>query len=87
MREVWNGTGDAEGCVYFTKNNGEIVGRPYAIDRARAYLSDRHGRFHSVDARRAAIDATLGNDAWCVTRAGYLVSALCRDVAAALYSA
>lgn len=75
---IWNGKGDAEGLVCFTKNSGEIVGRPYVRQRIAAGLS-RHARFHSLEARRAVIAATVDDDGWLSQRNGQTVGSLLRD--------
>ncbi len=48
MVQIGDGKGDAEGRAYFTKDNGEIVGRPYVRRRAIAAMN-RFRRWHSID--------------------------------------
>lgn len=78
-REIWNGRGDAEGKVYWTMHNGEIVGRPYIRKRASSYLS-RWRSLRSLEVRRAAIRATIERDEWMRFRAGETVGSVLRQV-------
>lgn len=83
-RTIWDGKGDAEGKVYFTKDNGTFVGRPYVRRRVSSALS-RWRHLDSLNARKAAISATIDNDAWLAQRNGCTVGALIRDVETALF--
>jgi hypothetical protein len=80
---IWNGKGDADGFVYFTKDNGEIVGRPYVEKRVAAGLG-RWRDLYTVDARRLALHATTGSDAWLRQRNQQTVSSLIRDAESVL---
>jgi hypothetical protein len=86
-RVIWDGTGELpDGAAYFTTRDGTLRGRDYVRARVSAYLSEQYGRFFrgfasfSLDARRAAIAATVDNDEWLGSRNGCLVEAVCRDV-------
>ncbi len=79
MKQIWDGKGDADGKVVFTKNNGELVGRPYVRRRAVAALA-RLSRYRSPEDRAAALAATIDNDEWLRFRDLNTVSAICRDV-------
>lgn len=83
MKPIWNGKGDADGHVWFTKDNGEIVGRPYVRQRLGNALS-RWRTFYSLDHRKAVLEATAGNDEWLRQRSGQTVSSLIRDAEGAL---
>ncbi len=76
---IWDGKGEADGFVYFTKDNGEIVGRPYLRRRAVAALS-RFRRWRSDVDRAATLAATIDNDEWLAFRNLNTVSAICRAV-------
>ena len=76
-KAIWDGRGDADGTVYFTKNNGELVGRPYLRRRVASHLARWSWRF-PLDARRAALAATVGDDDWLRGRTGELVASVCR---------
>lgn len=77
-KAIWSGKGEADGLAWFTKDNGEIVGRPYVERRVSAALS-RWRRFHNLDHRRAVMARTVGSDDWLRQRAGQTVSSLIRD--------
>lgn len=51
-RTIWNGTGEVGNAAYFTKHNGEIVGRPYVRARVRKELG------------AAVLAYTVDDDAW-----------------------
>ncbi len=79
MKQIWDGNGDADGKVVFTKDNGELVGRPYVRRRAVAALS-RFSRYRSAEDRASALAATIDNDEWLRFRNLNTVSAICRAV-------
>jgi hypothetical protein len=64
-------------AVHFTKMDGTLQGRPYVRQRAVSYLHSR-GWYMPLKTRRAAIAATVDNDAWLAPQNGSLVSAVCR---------
>jgi hypothetical protein len=81
--EIWNGKGEADGLVWFTKDAGEIVGRPYVRRRVATALS--RWRFaYSLAQRRAALAATVGSDDWLRTRNRQTVGSLERDAVCVL---
>ena len=63
----------------FTKDNGEIVSRAYLRRRVISGLS-RWRRIYPLEARRAAIAATLDNAAWMRARNGQTVGSIVRAV-------
>lgn len=88
-RQFWDGTGDADGKVHFTKNNGEIVGRPYVRSRVSRYLSqslqgDLARRLYGDNGALVVLrilSVTVDNDAWLASRHQCLVSYVCKDAA------
>jgi hypothetical protein len=78
-KPLYDGLGDAEGKVFWTKDNGEVVGRPYVRQRAVSALA-RWRDSYSLAARRAAVAATVGSDQWMTVRAGQTVGSIVRDV-------
>lgn len=82
MKPIWDGQGEADGCVHWTLRSGEIVGLPYVIRRIRQHLNRQWSHLPGAE-RRARIDATIAgiiaNDAWLRFRNGCLVEALCDD--------
>ncbi len=80
-RQFWDGTGDADGKVYFTKNNGEIVGRPYVRSRVSRYLSRRYQGVDGALVALKILSVTVDNDAWLASRNQCLVAYVCKDAA------
>lgn len=80
---IWDGRGDADGKVYFTKDNGEIVGIGYVRARIQRHLRSFSHLF-SAEARVAALSATAGNPEWLSSRKLQTVSSLCREAVSAL---
>lgn len=79
-REIWNGVGEISAdAAYFTKMDGTLQGRPYVRRRASSYVSARCW-YIPRKFRKAALAATVDDDAWLASRNGLLVSAICRDV-------
>lgn len=79
MREIWDGTGDADGKAYWTLNNGEMKGRPYVRQRAVRALATWGDLFPLSD-RKATLAATVDNDAWMASRNGQTVGSVLFDV-------
>lgn len=84
MRPIWNGKGQIveDGPnreAYWTKDSGEIVGRPYVRERASRGLSAWRDMY-SLEARRAVLAATVDDDAWLSSRAFETVGSIVRDV-------
>lgn len=82
MREIWNGKGDAEGKVSFTKNDGTIVGRPHLRGRALRHLitTPVAGVLLGTFDRELLVRMTIHNDEWLSPRNGMLVSAILREM-------
>lgn len=78
-KRIWDGRGDAEGCAYWTKDDGVVVGRPYVRRRASSWLSERRSAY-SLDDRQSAIRETIESDEWMAGRAGMTVGAIAREV-------
>lgn len=78
-RDFWNGSGEAEDKVYWTKNDGMIVGRPYVRERARRALSKWHP-YKQTEHRNKVLAATVDNDQWLGFRAHETVGSVVRDV-------
>ncbi len=76
---LYDGQGDAEGKVCWTKNSGDVVGRPYVRQRTLSALA-RWRSSYSLAARRAAVAATIETDSWMTFRAGQTVGSIVRDV-------
>lgn len=69
--------------LMITKDNGEIVTRQYIRTRAMNRLY-RFRHIYSLEERRAAIAATVGNDEWIKRKYGQTVSSVLRAVEAEL---
>lgn len=80
---IWDGRGDADGSICFTKDSGEIVGRPYVVEPVRSALG-KWRRLYDLEARRAAMERTVLDDGWLRRRAGNTVGSIVRDVEDAL---
>lgn len=77
--QIWDGTGDADGKVCFTKNNGEIVGRLYVRSRVVRHLSRRYRGVEGAKVVQRILKATVDNDAWMSSRHLHLVGYVCKD--------
>jgi hypothetical protein len=79
LKPIWNGAGDADDAIWFTKEKGEIVGRPYLRDRASKHIG-RWRRSFPLAARKTTIASTIDNDDWLRIRAYQTAASVCRDV-------
>lgn len=81
-RPVWNEVGEVGESIYFTMNDGRIVGMPTARRRAVAALRAQYRGLVNLDDFVAKwIGRTLNTPRWISGRSGMLVAAIARDVA------
>lgn len=87
-KTFWDGKGELDDTtqVFFTRQDGQLVGRPYLRERAKRYLM---ATWHYAPDRRERVRYTLANtvdnDAWLRARNCQLVTTVCRDAAQAWY--
>ena len=78
-KQLYDGRGDAEGRVFWLKDDGQVVGRPYVRQRTVTALAKWRGKY-SLTARRATVAATIESERWMIVRAGQTVGSIVRDV-------
>jgi hypothetical protein len=76
---LWTGKGDVEGCIYWTKDDGEIVGVPYVRERARRALLLWRSEA-SIEVRKSVLEETVGSEMWMNAHAFETVGSVVRAV-------
>lgn len=78
-RQIWDGTGSAEGLVYFVNNAGVVCGRRQVRREASRQLNRSY--FLSRDEVSAILAKTVENDTWISAYDGATPAAVARGVA------
>jgi hypothetical protein len=85
-RKFFDGGELQDGEVFFTKHNGEIVGRSYVRERVRREFS-QWNRTRSRELRKEVLARTVDSDSWLAFRNHCLVAAVVRDAVDELLAA